>query len=260
MILVAELPDGRLCGYADMVDHGREHLRYPVDFRVPPDGGHAAEVAGALVEAMETRAAETALPGASVRLYVPSTYDLGVRLAEERGYEPFRHSFQMRIDFDGELPAPQWPDGIAVRAFVPGQDDHAVYEAQQDAFADHFESTTWPYDDWRRWAFAEGFDPSLWFVAEDGTEIAGICLARSEGSAGPGFGWVNSLGVRPRWRRRGVARALLLHTFGELRARGRAGVGLGVEGLNTTGAVGLYEQAGMHVARRFDQYAKPLSP
>jgi mycothiol synthase len=67
------------------------------------------------------------------------------------------------------------------------------------------------------------------------------------------------LGVRPRWRRRGLARALLLHAFSEFRARGKHGAGLGVDGLNLTGAVALYEGVGMHVARRFDQYAKPLA-
>jgi hypothetical protein len=31
-----------------------------------------------------------------------------------------------------------------------------------------------------------------------------------------------------------------------------------VDGLNPTGAVRLYESAGMHVARRLDQYKKPI--
>jgi ribosomal protein S18 acetylase RimI-like enzyme len=69
---------------------------------------------------------------------------------------------------------------------------------------------------------------------------------------------VNVLGVRRPWRRRGLGRALLLQAFAEFRSRGRRGVGLGVDGLNTTGAVRLYEQVGMHVARRFDHYRKPL--
>jgi ribosomal protein S18 acetylase RimI-like enzyme len=51
----------------------------------------------------------------------------------------------------------------------------------------------------------------------------------------------------------------LLHAFSEFRARGKHGGGLGVDGLNLTGAVALYEGVGMHVARRFDQYAKPLA-
>ena len=36
-------------------------------------------------------------------------------------------------------------------------------------------------------------------------------------------------------------------------------VGLGVDGENTTGAVRLYERAGMHVVRRNDPYEKKLS-
>jgi mycothiol synthase len=216
-------------------------------------------VADALVAEMEARSAETAVAGASTRIYVPSPYELGHRLAGERGYEPFRHSFQMRIDFEGELPEPVWPEGVSVREFVRGQDDEAVYEAQDEAFSDHFEHARWPYENWVQWAFPESFDPSLWFVAVDGGDIAGVCLCRPEGQAGPDVGWVNVLGVRRAWRRRGVARALLLHAFAEFRARRKHGAGLGVDGLNLTGAVALYEGTGMHVARRFDQYLKPLT-
>ncbi len=186
-------------------------------------------------------------------------YELLRRLGEDRGYEPFRHSFQMRIELGEELPAPVWPEGISVRTFVRGRDERAVHEAHQDAFADHFEFSYWPYESWRQWAFIESFDPSLWWVAEDGGDIAGVCLGRLEVYAGPDVGWVNVLGVRPPWWRRGLGRALLLHAFAEFQARGKRGVGLGVDGLNVTGAVRLYEQAGMHVARRFDQYTKPLS-
>jgi mycothiol synthase len=257
-MLVAELEDGRLGGYADLVDVGQEHLRFPIDFRVPPSE-LSSEIGNSLLESMETHAAELAAPGATVRIYVPSTYDLARRLAEERGYEPFRHSFQMRLELDADLSAPECPDGVFLRTFVPGQDDEQVYDAHMEAAADGFEGARWPYEDWRRWAFVDPFDPTLWFVAEGGAEIAGVCLCRIEGQAGPELGWVNWLGVRRPWRRRGVGRALLLRAFAEFRERGKRGVGLGVDGLSPTGAVRLYEGVGMHVARRFDQYKKPLA-
>jgi mycothiol synthase len=257
VMLVAELADGRIAGYADLNDHAQERVRFAIDLRVPP-GERAREIGGALLEAMEARAAQVAAPGASVRLWVPSTDDEARRFAESHGYEPFRYSFQMRIDFDGELPEPEWPEGIAVRTFVPGQDDEVVYEAHQDSFADHFEHAPWPFESWRRWALGESFDPTLWYVAEDGPQIAGVCFCRIEGGAGGERGWVNVLGVRPPWRKRGLGRALLLGAFAEFRARGKSGAGLGVDGLNTTGAVRLYEQAGMYVARRSDQYRKSL--
>jgi mycothiol synthase len=257
VMLVAVLDDGRVAGYADLTDQALEHLRFSVDLRVPP-GEHADAVAARLLEAMEVRSVELAADQASVRVFLPATYDVGRRLVDQRGYEPFRHSFRMEIDFDGELPEPVWPDGLAVRCFVPDEDDEAVYEAQDAAFVDHFEHARWPYENWRGWAFNESFDPSLWFLAVDGDEVAGVSLCRAEGGGGAELGWVNVLGVRPAWRRRGLGRALLLHSFVEFRARGKQGAGLGVDALNPTGAVSLYEGAGMHVARRYDQYAKTL--
>lgn len=257
MFLVAEDSRGAIVGYADLVDQD-EHRRFPFDLRVPPPVEHAPEIAAALLDALEEEATELAAPGATTRLFVPTEYELLRRLGEERGYEPFRYSFQMRIELHAEPPAPEWPDGISVRTFVREQDDRAVHAAHEDAFADHFEHVRWPYESWRQWALVESFDPTLWWIAEDGEEIAGLCLGRQEGYAGPEIGWVNVLGVRPPWRRRGLGRALLLNSFAEFRARGKRGAGLGVDGLNTTGAVRLYEQAGMHVARRYDQYKKSL--
>ena len=92
-----------------------------------------------------------------------------------------------------------------------------------------------------------------------GDEIVGVCLCRSEWQGDSTMGWVSVLGVRSSWRRKGLGRALLLQAFAELRALGKRTVGLGVDGLNPTGAVRLYERAGMRVARRNDQYRKPLS-
>ena len=58
-MLVAERPDGRIAGYADMVDAALEHLRFWIDLRVPPAEDDAA-IAAALLDAMERRAAEEA--------------------------------------------------------------------------------------------------------------------------------------------------------------------------------------------------------
>ena len=255
-MLVAELPGGEIAGYADMTEQAGR-TRFWIDLRVAP-GENDAAVGDALVGALEARAAEVAAPGAVVRLFVSSTDALGVSLARERGYEVFRHSFQMRIDLDGELAEPMWPDSVAVRTYVPGADDEAVYQAQQEAFEDGFESVPQSYDEWRKWSFREPFDPSLWLLAVDGAQIAGVCLCRPEAGGEGELGWIAALGVRRPWRRRGVARALLLHAFAELRARGKVGAGLGVDGLNPTGAVQLYERAGMRVVRRSDHYQKPL--
>jgi ribosomal protein S18 acetylase RimI-like enzyme len=65
----------------------------------------------------------------------------------------------------------------------------------------------------------------------------------------PGLAWVQILGVLPEFRQRGLAQALLRHTFEEYARRGLDRVGLGVDAENPTGAVRVYERAGMHVSR-----------
>jgi ribosomal protein S18 acetylase RimI-like enzyme len=105
-----------------------------------------------------------------------------------------------------------------------------------------------------------GYDPALWFLAMDGEEIAGICLNRKTSYEDPEIGWVSTLGVQRRWRNRGIGLALLQHSFGEFYRRGYRKVALGVDSQNLTGALRLYEKAGMKILRQFDVYEKELRP
>jgi ribosomal protein S18 acetylase RimI-like enzyme len=128
-----------------------------------------------------------------------------------------------------------------------------------DAFADHWEHHRYTFEDWRDFNVERhSFDPSLWWLVDEGDELAAISLNAWHFSGDPQFGWVHVLGVRPQWRKRGVGTALLHHSFRDFAARGATRVGLGVDGENTTGAVRLYERVGMHVVRRNDTYEKKL--
>jgi ribosomal protein S18 acetylase RimI-like enzyme len=130
----------------------------------------------------------------------------------------------------------------------------------QDAFQDHWGFEPQPYERWARWFLeSERFDRSLNFVVLQRREIAGVCLCSRHWSGDPTYGWVGVLGIRPAWRRRGLGLALLLHAFAEFRRRGCERVGLGVDAGSTTGALELYERAGMRVERRNDTFEKFLS-
>jgi ribosomal protein S18 acetylase RimI-like enzyme len=96
------------------------------------------------------------------------------------------------------------------------------------------------------------------FLAMDGDEIAGVNLCRPHAFDDSEIGWVGSLGVRRAWRKRGIGLALLRHSFNEFYRRGKRKVGLGVDAQNLTGALRLYENAGMHVHRAFDHYEKEM--
>jgi mycothiol synthase len=176
-------------------------------------------------------------------------------LLETRGYEPVRHFFRMVASLD-RVAAPVWPDGVVVRTLRHGE-ERAVHAAHGEAFADHWDFALEPYERWlRNVVDTDRFDRSLCFIAAAGDEIAGICLCAAHLSGDPALGWVRVLGVRPAWRRRGLGLALLLHAFQAFRRRGCGRVGLGVDAGSSTGALELYERAGMRVDRRHDVYER----
>lgn len=253
--VVALDDDDAIVGYADVADpSGGRSIWIVVD--VVPGGDDT--IRAALLDAMERKARPKQAPDGAAKVYLPSKDEAMAALLAGRGYEVTRHSFRMEADLRTGREPPVWPDGIAMRTFRSGVDDEAVYEVQEETFADQHEATPLTYEEWRHWSFDAPFDPGLWFLAEDGGELAGILISRPERGGDDSLGWISVLGVRRPWRRRGLGRALLLHAFGELRRRGKLRAGLGVDGESPTGAVRLYENAGMRVVRRNDHWEKDL--
>jgi mycothiol synthase len=170
-------------------------------------------------------------------------------LLRERGYRAVHRRLSMARDLAGELPAPICPADMTMRAIQPGE-ELALYRAKNEAFRDHWGHIEAPeaegFAAWQQRRIRDAsYDPSLWFLALDGDQIAGFSLCQLQTSEDPAMGWVASLGVRRPWRRRGLAKALLHHSFAELRRRGQARVGLDVDASSLTGATQLYEGAGM---------------
>ncbi|MEX1247252.1 MAG: GNAT family N-acetyltransferase [Anaerolineales bacterium] len=201
----------------------------------------------------------------SLQTFIPPKGEPLARLFEARGYKLIRHSFIMYADLDGKLQAPEWPARLEVRPFVEERDLDAAYRAYDESFSDHFGHVKRPYEaGLKRFRHMliedEYYDPRLMFLAWDGNELAGFSLCHPTCSEDPDMGWLALLGVRRAWRQHGLGKALLLHTFAEFARRGKKKVGLGVDASNLTGALRLYENAGMYVARQYDRYEKELRP
>ena len=238
---LAEIEIGPV-GYADVSEEGG---RWSIDLRAL-DGNAARALLGA--------SREHAGGGALLRGYAPSVDEVAGEAYREAGFAIVRHSFQMRVELAAPPEPPELPKGIVVRPMLEGEEER-IHAAHMSAFADHWEFHEQTYEQWRRWhRDREYFDATLWFLAIDGDEIAGFVLCAPHFSGEPDFGWVELLGVRPAWRRRGLGEALLRHGFRALRARGFTRVGLGVDAENTTGAVRLYERVGMRPVRRSDTW------
>jgi mycothiol synthase len=247
--------EGELVGYGDVGwDERRPHM-YWLDVR----SLLGSDAAGALIEELERRAVPRVDAPVTARGYVGADDSDVAGAFSDRGYRVVRYAFRMRRQLDGAVEAAVLPRGLELRSYRP-EDEERVYDATMDSFADHWEFARSSLEDWRRRQVERpGADTTLWQLAYDGDELAGVCLCRRYSTEEPKLGWVDTLGVRPPWRRRGLGRALLLQAFDEFERRGYRAVGLGVDGENTTGAVRLYERVGMHVSRRDDLYERTLA-
>lgn len=183
-----------------------------------------------------------------------------MRLLEGAGYQVVRYFFDMGRPSLDDVPEIPLPDGLEVRPITPDL-YHRVWDADVDAFRDHWGGFDSSDANFQRWIESPEFDPSLWVVAFDGDEIAGGVLNgiyREENEAlGMQRGWLDSVFTRRQWRRRGLARALIARSLVLLRERGMESAVLGVDAENPTGALGLYESVGFKVEERFTAWRKP---
>lgn len=162
-------------------------------------------------------------------------------VVEAHGYRFARQVLLMEIDQrDTAVAEPVWPSDVRVRPLTV--DDAAVVgELLRDSFSEHPGDND--HSDGEIASFlsepAARLDLSL-LVEDDAGAVATILSdAQTDG------GYVGVLGVRERARGRGLGTSLLRHVFRGFAAEGQPVVRLHVEQENTTGAVQLYEAAGM---------------
>jgi GNAT superfamily N-acetyltransferase len=158
-----------------------------------------------------------------------------------------------------ESPSPEeWPEQITVRCFVPGQDEQANFNVDEEAVQENGDHEPIDYEAWSihmgvAW---DRLDPSLWFLACAGTEIAGV--ARSSYDRRTATGWVDHLNVRHAYRKRGIGKALLQHTLAEFYRRGVFHIKLSVDSKSLTNAQHFYESVGMQTVQEYSIYNKEL--
>jgi mycothiol synthase len=257
---VAETSDGRIVGYEEMYNrHGFTKLEG--DGYVHPDFLDLG-IGTFLLRALEKRARQVmrqAEPNLRVTIQngLKASDKRSRQMHENEGYVPVRFSWRMEIRLEAPPAVLSLPDGLEYRPFAGDEHARPLFEAVDESFRDHWGHTPMQYEKWRNQTLErDDFDPSLWFVAWDGDQIAGMSLCRYRG----GMGWVNTLGVRRSWRKHGLGLALLTHSFGEFFRRGEQTIGLGVDAESQTGATRLYKRAGMHVASEYVHYVKELRP
>ena len=183
-------------------------------------------------------------------------------LLEAAGFQPVRWFFDMvRPALDDIVQVPL-PEGLEIRP-IGLSAARAVWDADVEAFADHWGGFDHSEANLERWLGAPTTDLSLWVIAFDGDEIAGGVINSIDDDQNAALdvrrGWLNSVFTRRPWRRRGLASALVGISLARLRDRGMTSAALGVDADNPNGALGLYERLGFAVDQRAIAWRKELA-
>lgn len=95
-------------------------------------------------------------------------------------------------------------------------------------------------------------DPSLWQIAWEGEQVVGLVIPLIE----QGRADFHDVSVRPAWRRRGLARALMTRALCDLRGRGVPVIRIHTVAEFPTRAVELYRSLGFELVKSFPRYRK----
>ena len=177
-------------------------------------------------------------------------------------YEIVRYGYLMVRDLDDAIPAAPLPAGLEIRP-VAESDHRRIWDADEEAFRDHWDAGERTDADFQRWFSMPDLDTRLWRVGWEGDEVAGSVMTNvypaENKLLGLERGWLDHISVRRPWRRRGLAAALIADALRGLREAGMAEAALGVDAENLSGALRLYESLGFRRARTGVAYRKAFT-
>lgn len=176
-------------------------------------------------------------------------------------YEAITYAAEMVRPSVDDLPDHRLPEGLEIRPVAEDQ-LREIWEADVEAFRDHWGYVEQTEANYQRFLAFPYNDYALWKIAWDDQGVAGqvksfIDTAQNE-EHGRARGWTEAISTARRWRRRGVAKALIIESIRELAARGMTEVALGVHTENPNGAYELYSSLGYDVVKTWTTYRKPL--
>jgi mycothiol synthase len=181
-------------------------------------------------------------------------------LAAGAGFTLERELLQMRVALPLGDPV-RWPDGVSVRAFVPGRDEADWVAVNNRAFAGHPEQGAWTVAMLEQREQEPWFDPAGLLLAFDADGLAGSCWTKVHPPQLPrephALGEIYVIGADPSRHGRGLGRALTAAGLASLAGRGiRVGM-LFVDAANDA-AVGLYRALGFTAVRTDRAYGSDV--
>lgn len=182
-------------------------------------------------------------------------------ILENTGYKPVRYFFSMVRPINAPLPEAPMPEGLEVRPFEEAH-NRSIWEAINEAFRDHWGHVEGTEEDYQRFLTRPTRKTHLWQVAWEGEDVAGMILNNFFEAENQTFnrkrGWTDPICTRRPWRRRGLAKALLVKSIAMFKEMGFDDTALGVDTENPNGALKLYESVGYETDKTWISYRKPM--
>ena len=269
-MLMVEDAKGDLAAYVrvdwDVDDEKRQVFGFPFNLhptaRIPLLYSHLLEWVEKRSRevAAETQVASTSILRAFLRNVEKDAMLQGA--LEGQGFSPVRFMNRMSRDLNEPIEVPAMPEGLEVRP-VPESQYRAVINALDEAFQDHWGHSPMRDADYQAWSSSPVFKPSLWQVAWDGDQIAAGVLNMVDEDANRQFniqrGMTDPIFTRRPWRKRGLARTLLMRSLQMFKDMGMTEAMLGVDTQNPSGAFALYESCGFKPVMRSVIYEKNIT-
>jgi len=181
-------------------------------------------------------------------------------ILESRGYSATRFFIEMSRPLEN-IPEAELPEGVEAHPVREG-DTHKIWEASIEAFRDHWGFAEPKEEEFISYKGSKYFQPELWQVAWDGDEVVSSVMNFIEHDYNEKYhrkrGWTENISTRREWRRRGIARALIVRSMHMHKAKGMTEVALGVDTNNPNGALKLYQSLGYEKDKTHITYRKPM--
>lgn len=184
-----------------------------------------------------------------------------IGLLENAGYKPIRYGFSMTRDLSEPFPDAPMPEGLEIR---PAEREHlrAIFDADMEAFRDHWGFAPPSENRFDGWINQHGFDPSLFKVAWDGDQVAGAVQNFVNKEENEEYnrkrGYTEGIFTRRPWRKRGLAKSLIVQSMKMFKEMGMTETALGVDSENLSGALRLYQSCGYKKVKMGITFRKPL--
>ena len=265
-MLIAEI-DGRMIAYTRVFWNKQEDgLTYYQTFGFLLPAWHRQGIGTAMLTWTEERMRQIA---AGHKKSGPRFFQAGaadtekstIAMLEKNGYQPVRYEFNMKRSTSDPLPDAPMPPGLEVRPVKP-EHIRPIWNAMQEAFRDHWGYAEEGDETYQAWQGQSSFQPAIWKVAWEGDQVAGMVLNFIDEPENAEYhrlrGYTEGISVRRPWRKRGLARSLIVQSIRMFKDMGMTETALGVDSLNLSGALRLYQGVGYRQVKQFTIYRKPL--